>query len=62
MTTLELKTKIHRVVDNVPDNVLPEILQYLESKQDTPPAIDKMDQIIDKIIEQEDALLRRLAE
>jgi hypothetical protein len=62
MTTLEIKTRIHKAVDNVPDSALPQVLQYLESVQESSTEYDKMDQIIDKIIEQEDALLRRLAE
>jgi hypothetical protein len=61
MTTLELKTAIHKAVDNVPTNALPELLNYISSIEQ--PAVKKdIKKIIDKIFEEDAELLRRLAE
>jgi len=63
MTTLELKTAIHKAVDvdNVPTNALPELLNYISSIEQ--PAVKKdIKKIIDNIFEEDAELLRRLAE
>jgi hypothetical protein len=62
MTTLELKTQIQKELEKVPENVLPEILVYIQSVQK--PTIDKqkLDQFIDRIFKEDDNLLRRLAQ
>jgi hypothetical protein len=60
MTTLELKTKIIKAIDNVPEDALPELFNYVNSIQPSP----KKDirKIIDRIIKEDAALLKRLAE
>ncbi len=62
MTALELRTEIHKEIDKVPENVLPEILDYIQAVQK--PDFDKkqLDDFIDKVFKEDDNLLRRLAE
>ncbi len=61
MTTLELRSKLHKAIDNVPENILPEILDYINSKQE--PSFDKkLDQFIDKVFQEDAGLLKRLAQ
>ena len=62
MTTLELKTAIYKAVDNVPENVLPEILNYINSVQHQSTNKKDLDKFIDKVFKEDDELLRRLAE
>jgi hypothetical protein len=62
MTTIQLKEEIHKAVDKMPEKVLTELFEHIKSIQHKSPEHDKIDQIIDKIFEQEDNLLRRLAE
>jgi hypothetical protein len=61
MTTVQLKSEIHKAIDNVPENILPEILNYINSiqRQSTNKDLDKF---IDKVFKEDDELLRRLAE
>jgi hypothetical protein len=62
MTAIELKSEIHKAIDNVPENVLPEILEYLNSKQHQSPDRAKLYEFIDKVFKEDDGLLRRLAQ
>jgi len=60
MTTLELKTKIHKAIDNVPENALPEVLNYLNSFQH--PDNEQLKDFVAKVFKEDDELLRRLAQ
>jgi hypothetical protein len=62
MTTIQLKAQMHHIIDEMPESKITEVFNYLKSVQYDNPEYDKIDQIIDKIFEQEDNLLRRLAE
>jgi hypothetical protein len=61
MTTLELKTAIYQAVNKVPEDFLQEIYDFINSVQEKA-YDDKMYHLIDKIIEEESNVLRRLAE
>lgn len=61
MTAIELKSEIHKAIDNVPENVLPELLEYINSIQN-PSAKKHIREIIDRIIKEDANLLKRLAE
>jgi len=61
MTNLELRSEIHKAVDNVPENVLPEILDYLNNIQQSS-SQEKLKKFIDKVFEEDDELLRKLAQ
>jgi hypothetical protein len=61
MTTVQLKSEIHKAIDNVPENILPEILNYINSIQHQSTNKD-LDKFIDKVFKEDDELLRRLAE
>lgn len=62
MTTLELKTAIHQAVEKVPEDALQEIFDFINSVQQTAHYDDKVYGLINKIIEEESNVLRRLAE
>jgi hypothetical protein len=61
MTTLELKTRIHKAVDNVPENALPELLAYVNSIEQSLNDED-FKKIVDRIFKEDAEVLRRLAE
>jgi hypothetical protein len=62
MTNLELRSEIHKAIDNVPENVLPEILGYIKSIQQSPIDKEQLNQFIEKVFKEDDGLLRRLAQ
>ena len=61
MTTNEIKKKISKVIDEVPESYLPEILSYLkELKRSSPGNIDII-QNFRKILKEDRTLLQKLA-
>lgn len=62
MTTIQLKSEIHKAIDEVPENVLPAILNYINSIQHQSPDQIKLNQFVDKIFQEDNELLRWLAE
>lgn len=61
MTTKDLKFEINKAIDNVPDSVLLDILDYLKQIQVTP--ADKIDlsRHLGLILREDKELLQRLA-
>ena len=62
MTTLELRTVLHKAIDNAPESTLSEILELIQAKEKNPFDKEKLDQFIDKVLKEDENLLRRLAE
>lgn len=62
MTALELRTEIHKAIDNSPEESLPEILAYLNSIQQTTTNNADLKKFIDKVFQEDAGLLKRLAE
>ena len=62
MTTLELKTAIQQAIEKVPEDVLPEILNYINSKQHQFPEKTDLLKFVDKVFKEDDELLRRLSQ
>jgi hypothetical protein len=62
MTTAQLKAEISKAIDNVPVNILPKILQYINSLQHQSSDKTKLNKFIGNVFEEDDELLRRLAE
>jgi hypothetical protein len=62
MTTLELRSEIHKAIDKAPENVLPEILDYISSIQQSSADKEKLNQFLEKVFKEDDSLLRRLAQ
>jgi hypothetical protein len=62
MTTKQIKSRIQRALDNVPENVLENILNYLEEIQGK--SADKiiMSQQLRKIFSEDKELLEKLAQ
>jgi hypothetical protein len=61
MTAQEIKSEIQRTLDNIPENVLPDILNYLKSIQGKSPDKIKLSQNLRDILTEDKALLERLA-
>jgi hypothetical protein len=62
MTTIQLKTEIQKVLDQVPENVLPEILNYLKQIQHQSPDQVKLSNNLKKILSEDKELLEKLAQ
>ncbi len=62
MTTIQLKTEIQKVLDDIPDNVLPDILDYLKQIQHQSPDQIKINNNLKKILTEDKELFERLAQ
>ena len=61
MTTSEIKKKIQKVIDEVPEDYLPEILSYLNAlKKSSPESLDSL-QNFRRILKEDKTLLQKLA-
>ena len=58
---LEIKSKIHQVVEEIPDNFLQEILDYLHEKQMQTDKKNNLFKHYDKILKEDNQLLQKLA-
>ena len=61
MTKTEIKSEIQRVLDNVPDNVLQDILGLLQDLQDHPNRLLEITNSLRKILNEDKELLEKLA-
>jgi hypothetical protein len=62
MTTIQLKAEIQMVLDDIPENLLPEILSYLKLVQDQSPDQIKFNNNLKKILDEDRELFERLAQ
>ncbi len=62
MATSQIKSRIKRALDNVPESVLEEILNYLEEIQEKSPDQVVMSQRFRKILAEDKELLDKLAQ
>ncbi len=62
MTKEELKSEIFKAIDNVPEDALPQILEYINSLQHQSFDKTKLNKFTDKVFEEDDEILRRLAD
>ena len=61
MTNLELGSEIHKAIDNVPENVLPEILDYINIIRHPSTDGEKLKKFVAKVFQEDAGLLKRLA-
>ncbi len=61
MTSKDIKDKINSVIDNIPDEVLEDVLEYLKTLTDKPKEKIRISRDLSKIIEEDKNLLERLA-
>jgi phosphatidylinositol kinase/protein kinase (PI-3 family) len=62
MTLIQVKSEIKKVIDQVPENLLPEIFDYLKQVQHQTPDQLKFNNNLNKIFSEDKELLQRLAE
>lgn len=61
METKEIKDKINTVLDNIPEDVLEDVLEYLKSLTNKPKSKIHLSQNLSKILDEDKNLLERLA-
>jgi hypothetical protein len=61
MTTIQLKTKIQNTLDEIPEDVLPDILDYLNMVRNQSHDQAKLNNNIKKILYEDKELFMRLA-
>jgi hypothetical protein len=61
MTTIQLKAEIKKAIDKVPENVLPDILDYLNRIQHQSHDHVKFERNVKKILTEDRELFERLA-
>ncbi len=62
MATKEIKDKFNDAIDNIPDDVLLDVLEYLKSLTNTSKDKIHLSQNLKKIIDEDRNLLERLAQ
>lgn len=62
MSTKELKDRINKVLDSIPDEVLEEVLKYLKSLTNKSKKDIALSQNLSRILEEDKNLLERLAQ
>jgi hypothetical protein len=62
MSTKELKERINKVLDSIPDEVLEEVLKYLKSLTNKSKDNIILSQNLKRILEEDKNLLERLAQ
>jgi hypothetical protein len=62
MSTKELKERINKVLDSIPDEVLEEVLRYLKSLTNKSKEDMLLSQNLKRILEEDKNLLERLAQ
>jgi uncharacterized tellurite resistance protein B-like protein len=62
MTVIEVKTEIQKVLDEVPENVLPQILDYLKQIQNQSADQAKFNNNLKRILTEDNDLFERLAQ
>lgn len=61
MRTKEIKTEIQKVIDEIPDNVLQDILDYLKQLQDISQSKLELSKNLKLILTEDKELLEKLA-
>ena len=61
MATKELKDKINKVIDNMPDDILEDVFNYLKAMTSKSKSDIMLSQNLGKIIEEDKNLLEKLA-
>lgn len=62
MSSKNIKDKINRIIENIPDEILEDVLEYLKSLTDKPKDKIILSKNLSKIIEEDKNLLERLAQ
>jgi hypothetical protein len=62
MTSIQLKAEIQKELENIPEDVLQSVLEYLKLIQKQTPDQIRMDINIKRIFLEDDELLKRLAQ
>lgn len=61
MSRLDIKTEIQKLLDEVPENALEEVLSYLNMMKDVTPEILRNSKNLNKVLTEDKELLKKLA-
>ncbi len=61
MDTIQVRTEIQKVLEQVPEDILPEVLDYLKQIQRLSPETVKLNNDINRIFSEDKGLFERLA-
>jgi hypothetical protein len=61
MSTQEIRSEIHKVVDNMPDDILQNILEYFKTIEHSSKDRVKLSYNLKKILSEDNSLLQKLA-
>ena len=61
MTKVEIKTEIQKALDNIPENLLLDVLEFLKGLQNQPEDRLKITETLRQILTEDRELLERLA-
>ena len=62
MTKTQIKSEIQKVLDNVPENMLHDILDFLKELQEQPESTVKLTNNLRKVLLEDKELLEKLAQ
>ncbi|MDF2432592.1 MAG: hypothetical protein JWP44_2223 [Mucilaginibacter sp.] len=62
MTTIQLKTEIHKILDEVPEDALPDVLGFLKELQQHPAENIRLASHLKQILSEDKELLEKLAQ
>lgn len=62
MTTTQIKTEIQKVLDNVPESALKDVLEFLKELQSSTPQQIKLTNNLRQILTEDKELLEKLAQ
>lgn len=62
MTKTQIQTEIQKVLDNVPESILQDVLDFLKALQDQPADKIKLTNNLRKILAEDKELLEKLAQ
>jgi hypothetical protein len=62
MTTIQLKTEIHKILDEVPEDTLPDVLDFLKELQQHPVENIRLVSHFKQILAEDKELLEKLAQ
>ena len=61
MTTLEIKNEIKKTIDDLPENILNDVLEYLNELKNTSKEKVRLSKNLSSILREDKGLLQRLA-
>ncbi len=62
MTSKDIKSEIHKLLDNIPENALQDLYNYLKEAEKQSSETNELNQNLSKILREDRDLLKKLAQ